>query len=170
MQQAAGRVLGWARRRAENVLVLLLAAMFVAFIIQIAMRYLLNAPVGWTTEVSTLAWLWGVLWGAALVLTDEEEIRFDLIHGASPPGLRRIFDAITGLVVVGVFGMSLPAVLDYVAFMKVERSTYLGIRFDILFSVYVVFAVAMIIRHGWIAWCAVTNTPRGTPRGAARAA
>jgi TRAP-type C4-dicarboxylate transport system permease small subunit len=161
MGQAAGRVLLWARRRAENVLAALLAAMFVAFIIQIAMRYLLNAPVGWTTEVSTLAWLWGVLWGAALVLTDEEEIRFDLIHGNASPGLRRVFDAVTGLSVVGVFGLSLPAVLDYVAFMKVERSTYLGIRFDILFSVYVVFAVAMIIRHGWIAFRAVTGRRRG---------
>jgi TRAP-type C4-dicarboxylate transport system permease small subunit len=166
MRHAARRILGWAGRRAENVLAALLVAMFGAFIIQIAMRYLLNAPVGWTTEVSTLAWLWGVLWGAALVLRDEEEIRFDLIHGSVPPGLRRVFDAITGLTVVGVFGLSLPAVLDYVAFMKVERSTYLGLRFDVLFSVYVVFAVAMIIRHGWIAWCAVTNTPRGTARAA----
>jgi C4-dicarboxylate transporter, DctQ subunit len=84
------------------VLAALLAAMFVAFIIQIVMRYVLNAPVGWTTEVSTLAWLWGILWGAALVLTDEEEIRFDIIYGAAPPGLRRAFDVMTGSVVVAV--------------------------------------------------------------------
>jgi TRAP-type C4-dicarboxylate transport system permease small subunit len=151
------RAAGWARRRAENVLAALLAAMFVAFIIQIVMRYALNAPVGWTTEVSTLAWLWGILWGAALVLTDEEEIRFDLIYGSVPPGLRRVFDVITGSVVVGVFGWSLPAVFDYVTFMKVEKSAYLGIRFDWLYSVYLVFAVAMVIRHAVIVWRAATG-------------
>ena len=54
-------------------------------------------------------------------------------------------------------GWSLPAVFDYVTFMKVERSAYLGIRFDLLFSVYLVFALAMIIRHAWIARRAITR-------------
>jgi len=157
MSSLPRRVIGWLRRRAEDVLAALLAAMFVAFIIQIVARYLVNAPVGWTTEVSTLCWVWGILWGTALVLTDEEEIRFDIIYGAVPPALRRAFDVVTGSVVVGVFGWSLPAVHDYVAFMKVEKSTYLGIRFDWLYSVYLVFAVAMIIRHAWIAWRAATG-------------
>jgi TRAP-type C4-dicarboxylate transport system permease small subunit len=159
---APRRVLTWARRRAENVLAALLAAMFVAFVVQILMRYALNAPVGWTVEVSTLAWLWGVLWGAALVLREEEEIRFDILYGAVPPALRRAFDAIAGSVVVAVFAVSLPAVYDYVTFMRVERSTYLGIRVDLLFSVYLVFAVAMIVRHGWIVWRSLTETARGT--------
>ena len=57
MTSVLQRAFGWARRRAENVLAALLAAMFIAFIIQIAMRYLFNAPVGWTTEVSTLCWV-----------------------------------------------------------------------------------------------------------------
>jgi TRAP-type C4-dicarboxylate transport system permease small subunit len=158
------RVLDWARRRAENVLAALLAAMFVAFVIQIFMRYVLNAPVGWTTEVSTLAWVWGILWGAALVLTDEEEIRFDVLYGSIPPGLRRLCDAITGAVVVAVFVWSLPAVWDYVTFMKVERSAYLGIRFDWLYSIYVVFAVATIIRHAVIAVRATTGRRHAGPR------
>lgn len=165
MTGQAKRVFGWARRRAENVLAALLAAMFMAFIVQIFMRYVLNAPVGWTAEVSTLAWLWGIRWGAALVLREEEEIRFDLIYGAVPPGVRRIFDAITGSTVVVVFTASLPAVYDYVTFMKVERSTYLGLRVDLLFSVYLVFAVAMIVRHAWIVWRSVARGGRGGGSG-----
>ncbi|WP_237214835.1 TRAP transporter small permease [Falsiroseomonas oryziterrae] len=158
------RLFDWTRRRAENVLAALLAAMFVAFVIQIFMRYVVNAPVGWTTEVSTLAWVWGILWGAALVLTDEEEIRFDILYGSVPPGLRRAFDVITGTAVVAVFGWSLPAVWDYVTFMKVERSAYLGIRFDWLYSIYLVFAVAMIIRHAAIAFRAATGRRHIGPR------
>ena len=159
------RILGFARRRAENVLAALLAAMFVAFLVQVFTRYVLNSPVGWTTEVSTLSWVWGVLWGAALVLRDEEEIRFDILYGTMPTGLRRVCDAITGSAVVVVFTWSLPAMVDYVTFMKVERSAYLGIRFDILYSVYLVFAVATIIRHAAIVWRVVTG--RTIARGAA---
>jgi TRAP-type C4-dicarboxylate transport system permease small subunit len=158
------RVIDWAGRRAENVLAALLAAMFVAFVIQIFMRYVVNAPVGWTTEVSTLAWVWGILWGAALVLTDQEEIRFDVLYGSIPPGLRRLCDVITGTVVVAVFAWSLPAVWDYVSFMKVERSAYLGIRFDWLYSIYLVFAVAMIIRHAVIVFRAATGRRHAGPR------
>jgi TRAP-type C4-dicarboxylate transport system permease small subunit len=154
-------VIAWLHRRAEDILSALLVAMFVAFMLQIVTRYVLNAPLSWTAEASTLAWVWGILWGAGLVLSDEEEIRFDVIYGLIPPGVRRVFDAITGTAVVVVFTWSLPAVFDYVTFMKVERSAYLGIRFDILYSVYLVFAVAMIIRHAVIAWRGVTGRRPG---------
>ena len=40
--------------------------------------------------------------------------------------------------------MSLPAVVDYVTFMKVQSTAYLKIRFDWLFSIYVIFAVAVL--------------------------
>ena len=152
-------------RRAEDVLSALLAVMFVAFMLQIVTRYVLNAPLSWTAELSTLAWVWGILWGAGLVLRDDEEIRFDVIYALMPERLRRIADGITGAVVVVVFASALPAMADYVTFMKVERSAYLGIRFDLLYSVYLIFAVAMIIRHAAIAWRAATG--RRFPRGAA---
>ena len=35
-------------------------------------------------------------------------------------------------------------------FMKVESTAYLKIRFDVLYSIYVVFAIAMIVRHIWL--------------------
>jgi len=147
-----GHLSTWLGRRAEDVLSALLVAMFIAFMLQIVTRYVFNAPLSWTAELSTLAWVWGILWGAGLVLRDEEEIRFDVIYGLMSPGLKRICDTFTSLAVVGVFTWSLPAMVDYVTFMKVERSAYLGIRFDILYSVYLVFAVAMIIRHAAMAW------------------
>ncbi len=159
----------WLGRRAEDVLSALLVAMFVAFLLQIVTRYVLNAPLSWTAEFSTLCWVWGILWGAGLVLRDEEEIRFDVIYGAMKPGVKRVADAVTGTAVVAIFTWSLPAVVDYVTFMKVEKTAYLGLRFDLVFSVYVIFAVAQIVRHALIVWRSVTGrsvTGRGLARGA----
>ena len=79
----------WLRRRAENVVAALFAVMFVAFILQIVFRYFLNFPVGWTTELTLICWLWMVLWGSAFVLRESEEIRFDLIYSAVSPRTRR---------------------------------------------------------------------------------
>jgi C4-dicarboxylate transporter, DctQ subunit len=43
--------------------------------------------------------------------------------------------------------MAMPATWKYVSFMKVESSSYLKIRLDILYSVYIVFALAIIVRY-----------------------
>ena len=59
--------------------------------------------------------------------------------------------------VVVLFLLSLPAVVDYVTFMKVQRTAYLHVRFDWLFSIYVIFAVAAIVRYLWIGWRALVD-------------
>lgn len=145
----------WLSARAENIACLMLATMFVAFILQIVFRYVLNLPTGWTNELSIVLWIWLVLFGSAFVIREREEIRFDLVYGAVGARTRRAMGLFCAAALVVLFGVSLPAVVDYVTFMKVESSAYLKIRFDYLYSIYVVFAVAMIVRYIWIAWQAV---------------
>ena len=146
--------LSWLRRRAENVIVALIAIMFISFLLQIGFRYLLNRPLGWTDEVTVLCWVWLVLWGAAFILSDKDEIRFDIVYGLVPPRTRRAFTVISSLALVILFAVSLPASWSYVLFMKREKSAYLGMRFDYLYSIYVICSVACIVKHGSIAWAA----------------
>jgi len=145
----------WVTRPAEAVAALLLAVMFLAFVIQIVFRYLLNFPIGWTSELQLITWLWLVLWGAALAVPERQEIRFDLIYGAVYPQVRRFMAIITAVALIVIYGMSLPAIADYVIFMKVEATAYLKIRFDYLYSIYILFAVAVIVRYGWILGTAI---------------
>ena len=145
----------WLARRAENVLAAMLAVMFIAFILQIAFRYLAGLPIGWTHELSVILWVWLVLWGAAFVVEEREEIRFDIIYGAVGPGVRRVMCVITAVALVVLYLVSLPAVVDYVTFMKVERTAYLKVRFDLLYSIYIVFVIAAVVRYIWLAWHAV---------------
>ncbi len=140
----------WLRRRAENVLSFMLLAMFVVFILQIVFRYLLNLSIGWTHEISVALWIWIVLFGSAFVVREVDEIRFDLFWGGAGDKGRRVMQVIFAAALVVLFGVSLPAVVDYVMFMKVESTAYLKIRFDYLYSIYVVFAVAMIVRYMWL--------------------
>jgi len=140
----------WLRRRAENVAAAMLAVMFAAFIIQIVFRYFFNFPIGWTSELTVVMWLWLVLWGAAFGVKESEEIRFDLIAGAVGRRARIAMGIITALALIVLYGASLKASWAYVTFMKVEKSSYLKIRMDWLFSIYVVFLVAVIVRYLWL--------------------
>lgn len=149
---AAGR---WLRRRAENFSALLLLAMFLCFMLQIVARYIFNYPLGWTEEVSVLCWIWCTLWGAAFVLRERDEVRFDIIYSAASEKTRRVFTIVTGVIAVVLFSAALPAVYSYVTFLKVEKSAYLGIRLYYLYSIYVIFSVAAIIRYAALTWFAI---------------
>ena len=37
-------------------------------------------PMGWTDELSLIIWIWLVLWGAAFVVRENDEIRFELLY------------------------------------------------------------------------------------------
>ena len=58
---------------------------------------------------------------------------------------------------VPLYGVSLPAIYSYVAFMKVEKTAYLGIPLDLLYSIYVVFAGATVARYVWLVWRSLTG-------------
>jgi TRAP-type C4-dicarboxylate transport system permease small subunit len=142
----------WLRRRAENLAAGMLAVMFLAFLVQIVFRYALGLPTGWTTELSLVMWLWLVLFGAGFVLSEKEEIRFDLLYSAVGRRARIGMAIVCALAVLLLYGAALKPTVDYIAFMKVERSSYLKIRMDWLFSIYALFVVAVLARYLWLLW------------------
>lgn len=143
---------GWLRRRAENILALMMGVMFAAFLFQIASRYIFDFPVGWTNELSAILWIWLVLFGAAFVIRESEEIRFDIFYAMAGPRLRNAMFVIFAVVLIALYGVSLPAVTSYVTFMKVEKTAYMNIPLDLVYSIYIAFAVAMIVRYLWLIW------------------
>ena len=143
----------WLRRRAENVLAGLLGVMFAAFIVQIVFRYFFNFPTGWTSELTVVTWLWMVLWGAAFVAEGER-------GNPHRSRLRRMVgrrDAPRhGVCVVAsrsssCIGMSLPATCDLRHLHEGRRSPPTSrSASNWLYSIYLVFAVAVIVRYLWL--------------------
>jgi TRAP-type C4-dicarboxylate transport system permease small subunit len=59
---------------------------------------------------------------------------------------------LAAVALVVLYGMSFPATWSYVTFMKVERSSYLHVRLDWMYSIYLLFVVALIVRYLWLLW------------------
>ena len=118
-------------------------------------RYVLNLPLGWTIEYVAIAWLWGILFGYAFVIRDDDIIRLDILYTAMPPAVRRVMDVVSGLACAGILAWSLPKAYGYVTFMKVERTAYMQLPFDLVFSIYLPFAVAVIVRSLMNVWHAI---------------
>jgi TRAP-type C4-dicarboxylate transport system permease small subunit len=130
---------------ADLVAALLFVAMFAAFLLQVFTRYVLNDPVAWTQEFVLIAYIWIVFWCAAFLLRERDHITFDMLSGSLPPGPRRILAIVLTAIVAVAFAAALPGVFDYVSFMKIERSPVMGIRFDLVYAIFVVFVAAVVV-------------------------
>ena len=131
---------------AELIGVLWFLVMFGAFLIQVFTRYVLNHPLGWTTEMCLIAFLWFAFWSGGLITRESDQVRFDLFYQNVSPKVRRIFALITTGALGGLFLAGLPANVDFVTFMAHDVTWVMEIRFDYVFAVFVIFMAAIGVR------------------------
>ena len=147
------------RHFAEGIAALILGSMFVCFLMQIGFRYILGWPVGWTIEYVSMTWLWGILFGYAFVVRNTEIIRLDIVYSSMPKKVQRVMDVIAQTFCAGVLLWSLPKAIEYVSFIRIERTSYMQVNFALLFSIYVPFCIAVSIRCLLSAWDALRGYP-----------
>ncbi|MCU0818245.1 MAG: TRAP transporter small permease subunit [Beijerinckiaceae bacterium] len=146
------RLIAFARMAALDIAALMLGGLFLVFLIQIGARYLFNAPALWTLEACLTLWLWVVFWGGAFVLTEKDHVRFDVLYDSVRSRTRRMFAFISAVAIAAGFLAALPATWSYIDFYQIKRSAVLGIRLDVVFSIYGIFAAVIVLRYLWRAW------------------
>jgi TRAP-type C4-dicarboxylate transport system permease small subunit len=134
------------QRGAERVGQVLFVVMFGAFLLQIFSRYFLPNPLPWTDEVALIAFLWLVFWVGGLMLRDADQVRFDIVAKALPPGGQRLCAVVGHLLVAGLFGAALPTILDYIAFLWREMTPVLQIRLDWVYACFGLALAAIVLR------------------------
>ena len=138
----------WWQNRADDVAIAMLSVMFLAFVLQITSRYVFNAPLGWTFELCLTMWLWTVFWGSAFCLRNQEHVRFDMLYLATTERVRRWLAGIACVVIVVVMIASAPGTWDFVSFLTIKKSGTLRIPLAYVFSIYLVFMAAVVVRYG----------------------
>jgi C4-dicarboxylate transporter DctQ subunit len=139
--------LAWLNARAENLAVIMLAAMFATFILQIGGRYVLNHTPGWTLEFCLMMWVWVVFWGSAFCVRDRDHVKFDIFYAVAPRRVRLALAVVSAVAIVVAMLASLPATWDWVSFLQIKRSATLRIPLSYVFSVYIIFMVAIAVRY-----------------------
>ena len=129
--------------------VAIFATMFGAFLLQVFMRYVVNHPLGWTDELSLVTYVWGIFWAAAFMVSERDHVSLDRVYAELPDPSKRAFALAGTLLVAGLFVAALPATTDYVHFMARERTSVLGIRFDLVFAPFLLFLAAVTLRSLW---------------------
>ncbi len=121
--------------------------LFITILLQVFSRYVLNEPLGWTTEISVIAYLWLVFWGAAFMVGHRDQVRFDLIYNHLPSSVQRVMAITRSLIIIGTLLFALPANFDYIKFMEYDTTGVLEIGFDQIFAIFLIFLAALLVRN-----------------------
>ncbi|WP_121632393.1 TRAP transporter small permease [Tropicibacter alexandrii] len=167
------------RRVAEYIVGVMMALMFLTFVLQIAIRYsaklswiaeavpLLDpSRYGWTLEFCLVLWVWIIFLGCAFVVRDQDHVTFDVLYNHVSPGKRRAFVIIGGLMIAGGLAASIEPTWSKFYILRLKKTATLKalfgdwIRMRDVYSVYMLFLIAVTLRYAW----AVTKAVRfGAP-------
>ena len=162
-------------RIAELITAILLAVIFMTFLLQIFTRYAPKiawlapfsvaenwmaslVPIGWTVNLISLLWVWLIFVGCSFALQDRDHVTFDVFYNAVPLRWRRIFTVITAGSLIGVFAYALGPTFDAIfgsRLMELKKIQTIvlpisGEKIPIkwLFAPVVLFMVVTILRSG----------------------
>ncbi|MDA5095830.1 TRAP transporter small permease [Aliiroseovarius sp. KMU-50] len=149
------RILKWFSRLAEAIAGGLLAAIFLTFLLQIALRYMFT-PAGWTLELIGILWVWVIFFSCAFVVREHDHVKFDIIYLAVPRKVRKIMSLISAAAIVIAMLYTFMPTWDYIEWMKIRktstvRNPFTGNKIPLrdVFSVYAVFMLAVAGRYAW---------------------
>ena len=106
-------------------------------------------PFGWTLELSLTLWIWIVFWGNAFVVRHNEHVAFDVFYDHVGPRTRRVFALISAAAIAIGMAVSLYPTWDFIDFMKIRKSATLHVPMRTIFSIYLVFLVAVALTYAW---------------------
>lgn len=162
------------RHVAQAVAATMMALMFLTFMLQIIVRYSARLewlpahfPIldpnlyGWTLEFCLLLWVWLVFWGNSFVVRDRDHVTFDILFDAVRPAVRRWFIIISGVAICVAFVVSIEPTWSKFYILRLKKTATLTtvfgdwIRMRDLYSVYMLFLVAVSLRYAWTVYRAI---------------
>jgi TRAP-type C4-dicarboxylate transport system permease small subunit len=121
-------------------------AIFVLFIAAVVMRYVFVRPIEWADEFILILFLWTTFLTEALVLSEREQVTFDVVYDLCGPVNRRRIGLISSSVIAPMFLAAMPTIFGYITFLWRERTPVMEWRLDFIYACFMVYWVAVCIR------------------------
>ena len=169
----------WLTRGCEFIAAMILAAIFIIFLLQIFARYtskiawlipieqlsnwmLTVEPIGWTINLISLLWVWLIFFGCSFVVRERDHVTFDILYLALPDHLRRIAIIVISLIMIFALLWSfLPTWDSFFGSRLMDLKKIQTLRMPItgekipikwLFASYITLMIVVILRYSWICY------------------
>ncbi|MEQ8441415.1 MAG: TRAP transporter small permease subunit [Alphaproteobacteria bacterium] len=162
-------------RLTEGVAAVMMAAIFLTFILQITIRYVVGsewfletfggvinaAMFGWTVEFILVLWLWTIFWGNAFVVRETDHVTFDMVYNMVGSRTRKWFVIIGSVLICVAFIASIGPTYEKMRLLWLKSSATLPVKMLPIYSIYFLFLGAVAMRYAWRAWHTLRH---GAPR------
>lgn len=172
-------------RIAELIAAIILAAIFITFLLQIFTRYAPKlawlmpipsladwmtslVPIGWTVNLISLLWVWLIFIGCSFFVRDRDHVIFDVFYSAVSPQWRKYFTLATGFILIAVMIYALAPTYDalfgnmLMSLKKIQtlRIPITGDKIAIkwLFAPIILFMAATVIRYGFRCYSVLSSS------------
>jgi len=163
-------------RAAEFIAAMILAAIFIVFLLQIFARYapkiawlvpipqladwmMTLEPIGWTINLISLLWVWLIFFGCSFFVKDKDHVAFDILYQAVSPQTQKIMAVVGACLIIGAmvtaFLPTWEAIFNnrLMALKKIQtlRMPITGEKIAIkwLFAPYVMLMAAVVAQYAW---------------------
>lgn len=125
--------------------VLSFVVMFLAFVLQIFYRYVMNAPSTWAFELTRIAFVWSVLFGAIYTMRKREHLTFTLVYDLFPTRVQAYIRILSNSIVCLGFCIVFQPSLHYIQFMSMMSTTTLDIPMSLVYGPFLIFLAMVIV-------------------------
>jgi len=136
---------GWFHRLEELSAAIFFGGMLITVLVGIFWRFVLESPLVWTVNVSTLCFMWAVLLGSPLSDRKDNHLQFDLLYLAVPARVQFGFRLFGNILLIGAFVLIIPPTYDYL--LSIGGRTVTGVpwlNFSWAYSVFLIFLVLTV--------------------------
>ncbi len=140
------------------VMIVMMATMTIVVFAQVLFRYVLNAPLGWSEELSRFAFVWLSFLGAAWLVRGQQHLSVTAIESNVPHGMRvvlRLIQYVGALLCIVVF---LRGGVGIVVNEWAQVSPATGLRMGYVYAVIPIAAALMLV---WLVASAVNELRSG---------
>lgn len=111
-------------------------SMFLAIVVQVFFRYVLDSPLVWPFEFSVYCYIYVIYIGAVIAARKQSHVSFDMLFLRLPERLRQYIGIITNSFVAFMFLSTLPASVAYIRMVGGVPSSSLAIPWGAVLVVY----------------------------------
>lgn len=158
-------------RLTEGVAALMMAAIFLTFLLQIAVRYIVGsewfsgqfghlidaADFGWTVEFIMVMWLWVIFWSNAFIVRERDHVTFDILYNSVRPTVRKWFAVVGSLIIMVALWSSIDPTYTKMRLLWIKSSATLPVKMMPIYSIYFLFLAVVGLRYAYRAYDVFRN-------------
>jgi len=118
--------------------------LFIAFILQVFFRYVVNRPLTWTQDIIVVGFCWTVILGACYTMRRKGQVSFTMLYDQYPPKVAAWARLAGNVLIIVTFAVLVIPSVNYAIFVSFQKTAALRINYFWIFIPFTYFLLSII--------------------------